>query len=79
MEARPDVAIWEYARDYDFMVTSEDTDYVDLIKRRGSPPKLILVQVGNAPTRDIAAALRNQHRDLIAFGQDPDRGIYELR
>lgn len=56
MEEEPDIAIWQYARDYDYMVTSKDTDHVDLNKRWGFPPKLILVQVGNAPTREIAAA-----------------------
>ena len=78
MSTSPDTAVWQYARDFDFIVTSEDTDHVELNKRWGFPPKLILVQVGNAATWVVAEKLRRQHRNIRAFSDDPDRGIYEL-
>ena len=78
MEEESDVVIWQYARDYDYIVTSKDTDHVELSERWGFPPKLILVQIGNVPTPSIVSALRSQHQDILAFSQDEDSGIYEL-
>ncbi len=47
-------------------------------KTLGCPPKLIWVQIKNAPNRVIADALINQYASLVEFDRDPRRYIYEL-
>ena len=74
----PDHVVWEHAREYDFIVTSEDTDFVEISRRLGFPPKLVLIKIGNAPTRVIAHALRRDYQAISAFSEDEDQGIYEL-
>ena len=76
MEAS-DSAIWEYARDYDYIVTSEDKDFESLSGARGFPPKLIKVDLGNVPTRTVASALRVHYPAILAF-RDDDEPIYHL-
>lgn len=78
MKGRPDLSVWHYARDFDFVVTSKDKDHLELQARRGSPPKLIAVKIGNAATQAIADALRAQYHSLIDFHRDPRQGVYEL-
>lgn len=73
-----DSVVWEYAREYDYIVTTEDTDFVEISHRLGFPPKLALVTIGNAPTRVIAHALRREYQALVAFSEDEEQGIYEL-
>ena len=72
-----DSEIWEYARDYDYIVTSEDKDFESLSSTKGFPPKLIKVDLGNVPTRAVASALRDQYPKILAF-RDDDEPMYHL-
>ena len=72
-----DSDIWEYARDYDYIVTSADKDFVAISGTKGFPPKLIKVDLGNVPTQAVASALRVQYPEILAFRYD-DEPIYHL-
>ena len=72
-----DADIWDYARDYDYIVTSEDKDFENLSSTRGFPPKLIKVDLGNVPTQAVASALRVQYPEILAF-RDDDQPVYHL-
>lgn len=76
--AAPDWPFWKHARDYDYIVTSEDRDYIALSDMYGFPPKLILVKLGNVPTSVVALALRDQYTDILAFNLDSGQAVYEL-
>lgn len=73
-----DRAIWAYARQFVFLVTTKDKDYLEILDDEGWPPKLMLVRIRNAPNDIIAYALRRQFQDLLAFSRDSTRGLYEL-
>ena len=68
-----DLLIWEYAKNYDYIVTSKDWDLAKLSGQLGSPPKLIHVRIGNARTATIEAALRRAYEPLLAFGRSDGR------
>ncbi len=72
-----DRSVWEYAKHYDYIVTSKDRDYIDLSEQRGWPPKLISVRIRNAPTEMIESALRRAYEQLLAFGRS-DEGVFYL-
>ena len=78
LDQTPDTDIWPYARDNDFVVVTKDTDYRDLSNRRGHPPKVILIRTGNTPNAVVESLLRDQYAEIMAFEQDPARGIIEL-
>ena len=74
----PDESIWFYARDNDFVVVTKDADFRDLSERLGHPPKVILIRTGNTPNAVVESLLRNHYAEVMAFEQDPARGIIEL-
>ena len=74
----PDESIWFYARDNDFGVVTKDADFRDLSERLGHPPKVIWIRSGNSPNAVVEALLRDHYDEILAFEQDPDRGIIEL-
>ena len=75
----PDENIWFYARDNDFVVVTKDSDLRDLSNRLGYPPKLIWIRTGNSQNAVVEALLRDHYDEILAFEQDPARGIMELR
>ncbi|OGT88882.1 MAG: hypothetical protein A2286_09865 [Gammaproteobacteria bacterium RIFOXYA12_FULL_61_12] len=48
LERADDRAIWQYAREHDFVIVTKDADYYDLSLLLGSPPDVVWLQVGNA-------------------------------
>ena len=73
-----DTTIWGYALEGGFVIVTKDADYRDLSIMRGHPPKVIWVRLGNCPTSDVAALLRQQHDALTSFYRDEDEGLLEL-
>lgn len=43
-----DLAIWNYAKDHQLIIVTQDSDYSDWNKLRGAPPKIIWLRCGNA-------------------------------
>lgn len=54
---RRDPGIWEFARQEEFVILTQDEDFLDLSLLRGSPPKVILLRAGNLPSRRVAELL----------------------
>ncbi len=54
-----DTTIWEYARQHDFVILTQDEDFLDLSSLRGAPPKVILLRAGNLPSAEVAAILQS--------------------
>jgi len=67
-----DSGIWEYAKDFDFIITTKDSDYLEWSETRGHPPKLVLVESGNQPTWVVEADLRNSYDRLERFGRNDE-------
>ena len=62
-----DSGIWKYAKRFDFIITTKDSDYLELSESRGHPPTLILVESGNQPTWVVEADLRNNYDRMRRF------------
>lgn len=50
LRGAPDEKIWKYAFENDFAIVSKDSDFRQRSILRGSPPKVILLQIGNCST-----------------------------
>lgn len=74
----PDYGIWDYAKDYGFVIVSKDRDFRILSERYGHPPKVILILLGNCPVADIVTLLRENYLALMAFEQDNNLAIVSL-
>ena len=73
-----DVEIWEYARQHDYIIVTEDVDFSELGLLRGFPPKVIWIRRGNCSTQEIEQLLRENHDVAVALSDDPDTGILAL-
>lgn len=53
-----DSEIWEVAKNNSFCMVTQDTDFADRSRLYGSPPKVIWLRCGNAPTAEVERILR---------------------
>ena len=78
LDCASDDEVWEHARLSGFAIVSKDEDYNNLSVVRGSPPKVIWLQLGNCTTAQVEAAFRARFADIEAFEQDPSVGTLVL-
>lgn len=73
-----DKAVWEYARQNDFMIVTKDADFSEMSLVSGFPPKIIWIRRGNCSTHDMEKLLRESYHAIVALGDDPALGILTL-
>jgi predicted nuclease of predicted toxin-antitoxin system len=78
LDCAVDNQVWEHARLNGFAIVSKDADYNNLSVLRGSPPKVIWLQLGNCTTAQVEGAFRARFADIEAFEQDPTVGTFLL-
>lgn len=78
LDCADDDHIWEHARLNGFAIVSKDEDYNNLSVFRGSPPKVIWLQLGNCTTAQVEAVFRARFADIEAFDADPSVGTLLL-
>jgi predicted nuclease of predicted toxin-antitoxin system len=76
--AASDRAIWEYARQHDYMITTKDADFGELGLLWGFPPKIVWIRRGNCSTSDIEYLLRNNYEAVVALSEDQTTGVLAL-
>jgi len=74
-----DEAIWRFARDHGFAILSKDDDFSSLALVRGAPPKVVWLQIGNAPTSRVVEVLKGNAQILEDFSLDPTEALLTLR
>jgi len=65
-----DEAIWRYAADGGFLLTSKDADFYERSVLYGAPPKVIWLWFGNRTVGDTADLLRSQYIRIRRFNDD---------
>ena len=79
LKGSDDSEVWEFAREKGYAIVTKDDDFSALSVLRGSPPKLIMIRLGNCPTRDVERLLRVSQESLEAFNSDATASVVELR
>jgi predicted nuclease of predicted toxin-antitoxin system len=67
LKARPDQAVWEYARDNGFVLVSKDGDFYQRSLLLGAPPKLIWLCLGNCTRNQLLSLLLEHEKDIRSF------------
>jgi predicted nuclease of predicted toxin-antitoxin system len=67
MAEETDTEIWEFAKANDFCIVTQDADFAERSRLYGSPPKVVWLRCGNAPSQQV--------EDLIQAGA---KAIQEL-
>lgn len=73
-----DDRVWEHARLNGFVIVTKDEDFTDLSVMRGSPPKVIWLQMGNCTTSQVEAEIRACFSEIQSFQQDISIGTLVL-
>ncbi len=75
LDSATDREIWTYAGQHGLVIVSKDSDFRQLAFLNGPPPKAIWLQLGNASTSDIVAALRRNREAMRAFSESEDEAL----
>ncbi len=78
MDCADDDQIWEHAKRNGFAIVTKDVDYNNLSVLRGSPPKVIWLQLGNCTTVQVEALFRVRFNDITAFENNAAAGTLVL-
>ncbi|MBN1315975.1 MAG: DUF5615 family PIN-like protein [Anaerolineales bacterium] len=73
-----DREVWEYARQYNYLIVTKDVDFSEFSVLRGFPPKVIWIRRGNCSTQAIEHILRANYDSINAINEDTNAGILEL-
>ena len=73
-----DQAIWDYARTHGFILVTADSDFLDLSKDRGAPPKVVRLENCNYRTSRVEELLR-RHAVRIAELEQSSRAVLVIR
>ena len=46
--------IWKWAKAKNYMIITNDEDFLNLLMQKGFPPKIILLHTGNQSTQQVA-------------------------
>ena len=74
----PDRKIWEFAKQYGYIIVTQDSDFNDLNSLNGFPPKVIWIRAGNMTTSSIVDLLIEYFNDIVLFENDSDYGCFEI-
>jgi len=74
----PDLRIWQYAKEHEFVLVSTDRDFFQIARQLLSPPKLIWLRRWTRPTRDAEAILRSQALRIYDFSRNSKSGVLIL-
>lgn len=56
---KTDTEIWEFAKSNNFCIVTQDADFAERSRLYGSPPKVVWLRCGNAPTDQVEMLIRS--------------------
>jgi len=73
-----DSTIWEFAKNHDFCIVTQDADFPELSKLKGSPPKVIWLRCGNMSTSQVERIFRSSFEIIRQFMNNPSLDCLEI-
>jgi len=73
-----DKEIWEYAKQHNLLIITNDEDFLNLSAINGFPPKIILLKIGNQSRKITEQLLINKKPQILDFVFSKEYGILEL-
>jgi predicted nuclease of predicted toxin-antitoxin system len=65
-----DRVVWQHAKDNNFMLVTQDSDFAGMAAHYGHPPKVIWLRCGNQPVAAVEALLRRHAKNIAEFDQN---------
>ena len=73
-----DSEIWQYAKDHDFIIVTQDTDFLNFLETKSYPPKLILIKTGNISRKQMERVLLQAKQSILEFFISDEYGLLEI-
>jgi predicted nuclease of predicted toxin-antitoxin system len=73
-----DTEIWEYAKQHELLIVSNDEDFLDLSIMKGFPPKIILLKTGNQSRKSVEKLLIDAKSKILEFVVSSEYGVLEI-
>lgn len=70
--------IWDYARQHDFAIVTQDADFHELSLLEGGPPLVIWLRCGNKPRSVIMSKLIESREIIEQVYSDPEAWCVEI-
>ncbi len=67
LDQHNDSALWDYAEANKLTIVTKDTDFLDFSAAFGSPPQVLLVQIGNCTTSQVEELIRRNEEAIREF------------
>lgn len=73
-----DLEIWRYALENNYMIITNDEDFLNLVNLKGFPPKVVLLRTGNQSNNYILQVLMSHKDDIVSFARGEQHGLLEI-
>ena len=73
-----DTEIWNWAKDNQALIVTNDEDYYYFSMQKGFPPKVILLRTGNQSTQNVKELLIRHHDQIQALNNSTEYGLLEI-
>lgn len=73
-----DIEIWNYAFTNQFIIVTNDEDFLNLIATKGFPPKIILLKTGNQSNLYIESLLIEYKEEIQKLYLSKEYGVLQL-
>jgi len=73
-----DLDIWEWSRKNDFIIVTNDEDFLNLLIMKGFPPKVILLRTGNQSNKYLSDLLIQKKENILNLSESDHYGIIEF-
>lgn len=73
-----DVDIWDWAKQNQAIIVTNDEDFENLLLQKGFPPKIVLLRTGNQATKTVAALLVKYKKDIKLLHLSTSYGLLEI-
>ncbi len=75
---KTDTEIWEFAKSHDFCIVTQDADFSERSRLYGSPPKVVWLRCGNAPTNQVETLIRSGQEAIQELSENSIINCLEL-
>lgn len=73
-----DLQIWNYAKDNDLVIVTNDEDFLNFMDTKGYPPKVVLLRTGNQANSFIISILIKHKQEIESLYESSEYGLLEI-
>ncbi|OGK14181.1 hypothetical protein A3A93_05185 [Candidatus Roizmanbacteria bacterium RIFCSPLOWO2_01_FULL_38_12] len=78
LQIASDEEVWNYARNNNFIIVTQDSDFYERSLVYGYQVKIIWLRTGNTTTQNIEQILIKHHKDILMLEKDETLGCLQI-